>query len=416
VPTWGEVSAGDEWDASFDAAIIECGWLPCEGAPGFYGLVTSEGNHTLAKQTDELLMSETPSGTLTSTSPTPIFDKLVAAIERIYDCKLQCERHTANYNGFRFRRDLHNMLMTVDLAHKSRELITTYYPALLDGKRPSKLLPKGENVASFFASLTMLDPTLRAKRKSKDQERFESILGGAKYIEKCAPGLSLPNHMCSCVASWVDPEKARMAGDLVCELVHDYGFMGLTFDGNAAPSSLAKAHLYGNIDLEDGSAPIEVEGAADSTFGHVYKDRYGVLITAWGAAVVVQTKFIGCKTDSSMLAEGMATCHGSEKLEYIHNWFSATGTALQYKMMLATDNKSNLHVATRLGSAANSRHMLRRYVVLAERLERGFVRLVHVPDEENPADFLTKWLPARKLRASVRYATNHGKRVPEAKK
>ena len=112
----------------------------------------------------------------------------------------------------------------------------------------------------------------------------------------------------------------------------------------------------------------------------------------------------------------MATCHGSEKLEYIHNWFSATGTALQYKMMLATDNKSNLHVATRLGSAANSRHMLRRYVVLAERLERGFVRLVHVPDEENPADFLTKWLPARKLRASVRYATNHGKRVPEAKK
>ena len=29
-----------------------------------------------------------------------------------------------------------------------------------------------------------------------------------------------------------------------------------------------------------------------------------------------------------------------------------------------------------------------------------------VPDEENPADFLTKWLPGPKLRASLAYVCN----------
>ena len=40
-----------------------------------------------------------------------------------------------------------------------------------------------------------------------------------------------------------------------------------------------------------------------------------------------------------------------------------------------------------------------------QRIADGEVRLVHVPDDENPSDFLTKWVPAAKLRASLRYAT-----------
>ena len=32
--------------------------------------------------------------------------------------------------------------------------------------------------------------------------------------------------------------------------------------------------------------------------------------------------------------------------------------------------------------------------------------LRHVVDDDMPADFLTKWIPAKKLEQSVRYATN----------
>ena len=42
------------------------------------------------------------------------------------------------------------------------------------------------------------------------------------------------------------------------------------------------------------------------------------------------------------------------------------------------------------GSAARSRHFLRRYYTFLQRVKLGEVTLKHVPDEENPADFLTK--------------------------
>ena len=41
-----------------------------------------------------------------------------------------------------------------------------------------------------------------------------------------------------------------------------------------------------------------------------------------------------------------------------------------------------------------------------ERVADGKVKLVHVGDSEMPADFLTKWLPAKKFNLSLDYATN----------
>ena len=71
-----------------------------------------------------------------------------------------------------------------------------------------------------------------------------------------------------------------------------------------------------------------------------------------------------------------------------------------------TDNKANLQVAKDLSAASRSRHFLRRYWALQQRMHTGEVRLVKVPDEHMPADFLTKWIPSAKLARSIRYATN----------
>ena len=57
------------------------------------------------------------------------------------------------------------------------------------------------------------------------------------------------------------------------------------------------------------------------------------------------------------------------------------------------------------GAASRSKHMLRRYYVLMQRIRSGSVKVVHVPDTANPSDFLTKWVPAAKLRASLSYVT-----------
>ena len=48
----------------------------------------------------------------------------------------------------------------------------------------------------------------------------------------------------------------------------------------------------------------------------------------------------------------------------------------------------------------------RRYHSLKQRIRDGDAVLVHVPDPQMPADFLTKWIPSAKLEASLRYACN----------
>ena len=63
-------------------------------------------------------------------------------------------------------------------------------------------------------------------------------------------------------------------------------------------------------------------------------------------------------------------------------------------------------VANDTASASRSRHFLRRYWALQQRVARGEVTLVKVPDAQMPADFLTKWIDTAKLKRSVLYATN----------
>ena len=52
------------------------------------------------------------------------------------------------------------------------------------------------------------------------------------------------------------------------------------------------------------------------------------------------------------------------------------------------------------------RHCLRRYKTFTERRARGEVELGFVPDPENPTDFMTKWVSAAKLEASLEYLCN----------
>ena len=79
--------------------------------------------------------------------------------------------------------------------------------------------------------------------------------------------------------------------------------------------------------------------------------------------------------------------------------------------LVTTDNLANFKVASGAANPSRSLHFLRRYYVLRQRIASGEVKLVHVPDESQPADFLsTKFLRAPKLKISLRYATNAGAR------
>ena len=63
-------------------------------------------------------------------------------------------------------------------------------------------------------------------------------------------------------------------------------------------------------------------------------------------------------------------------------------------------------IAAGIAIPSRSRHCLRRYLTFLQRLRRGEVDVGHVPDVENPSDFLTKWVSREKTNASLEYATN----------
>ena len=83
---------------------------------------------------------------------------------------------------------------------------------------------------------------------------------------------------------------------------------------------------------------------------------------------------------------------------------------------IGTDNTANQRVASGAAVPARSKHFLRRYHVLLERVRSREITIGHVPDRSMPADFLTKWIGASKLNVSVEHVTNrrHAPVQPEA--
>ena len=132
------------------------------------------------------------------------------------------------------------------------------------------------------------------------------------------------------------------------------------------------------------------------------RDLYGILITCGGAAVFHQTKKIGVWCDGSQMSEGIASGQADKVLAYAQEVERAFGISTGQPAVLGTDNKSNMQICMRKGAANRAKHMLRRYYSLLQRVKAGDIKVLHIPGEQNPADFLTKFLPAAKLRASIR--------------
>jgi hypothetical protein len=179
---------------------------------------------------------------------------------------------------------------------------------------------------------------------------------------------------------------------------------GLTFGGvGLAAASRLEGSLRAHVDLDE-PAPSDLEGHADATWGD--RNVYGLILMFAGAAVLHQTKKIGLIVDSSMETEAIASGRGGEAISHAREILRGLGVARDGPTLLTTDNLANQRVGAGLGGPTRSRHFLRRYFALKQRLQRGEVTLRYTPDASMPADFLTKWIPREKLERSIAFACN----------
>jgi len=74
--------------------------------------------------------------------------------------------------------------------------------------------------------------------------------------------------------------------------------------------------------------------------------------------------------------------------------------------VIRSDNASSVRVANDPKAAGRLRHAMRRFAVVQEHVKQGVVKVEFIRDANNAADFLTKWVPAAKLKASIAYVSN----------
>ena len=128
------------------------------------------------------------------------------------------------------------------------------------------------------------------------------------------------------------------------------------------------------------------------------------MATYVGGNVFSTTKKIGITVGSTHEGEQIATLKGSEIALRGNIALAGLGITLPEPTTILTDSLSNRTVAENVGSANHCRHFLTRYDILKERIAAGEVRVVYVPDPENPSDYLSKFVDATKMARSVDYA------------
>ena len=92
----------------------------------------------------------------------------------------------------------------------------------------------------------------------------------------------------------------------------------------------------------------------------------------------------------------------------------ALGVPARAPTLLLTGNLANQKVSQNAQSATRSRYFLIRSACLHQRIADGEVCVVHVPDPENPSDYLTKFIGAEKTASSIAYSIGKQRRFARA--
>ena len=167
--------------------------------------------------------------------------------------------------------------------------------------------------------------------------------------------------------------------------------------------------LIADFEMETG-APRQLEATADATWGAF--ELLAGMLTYNGAAVYHKVNRIAVECGSSQQGEAYASFKVADAAVTARQVLVALGVPPRGPTFIGSDNKAHVQVGNSCGSSVRSRHFLKAYRIMHDRMRDHELSLGHVKDTENPADFLTKWIGADKFHKSVRYATNSTAFVP----
>ena len=328
----------------------------------------------------------------------------IAALQKRYNGKVTHDLNPTSFVGYKvdITRSEGSTVVQLSQERKVSEAARKYMPSLLEGTRPANLL-EGTALTDALSGLTL--PSDRSAKLNADQKCVQQIIGDLKYFERgIMPRISRMVHYLSCIMSF-PPPGALPAAQGVLALAYKHRADSLTYRSGALLKTRNLRDGRIEMHMTEG-APAELEASADAS--NVIPAVYAILITLAGAAVLHQTKKIGVAVGSTYDAENVATIKASEHAVYARIVLSALGRASDVvgtATRLLTDNLSNQRVCQNANSAVSTRSFLIRSTCLHQRITDGDLTVAHIPDPENPSDFLTKIIGAAKTATSVAYAS-----------
>ena len=180
---------------------------------------------------------------------------------------------------------------------------------------------------------------------------------------------------------------------------------GITYGGGGglASRSPLEATINGAINIDDG-APANLEATADATYDLF--ELVGILITLASAAIHHSTHKAGLLITCSMQSEMIASNRCADIVLYVRQILTVIGTPPSGPTLVGSDSSSHEQAVNRMASANQSKPFLKSYVIQMQRVLAELIAIHKISDANMPSDFLTKWISGRKLRRSIRFATN----------
>ena len=236
--------------------------------------------------------------------------------------------------------------------------------------------------------------------------KFTQVLTGClRYFMRVSAGeLNVLTHRASCVQACAPPETVIvcMAGMI---MAYESRFRGITYSAREPEvSTFETSGSAPDVSFATGfprDSGLHVVG--DCTWGD--RNVYGMLFMMNHGAIAADTKKMG-PVDSSAEGEGITTSKCAELTVFIREAARGMGVLDDKPTIIRSDNASSVRVANDPKAAGRLRHAMRRYAVLQEHVKQGTVKVEFIRDANNAADFLTKWVPAAKLKASIAYTSN----------
>jgi len=356
--------------------------------PCLWIFTSPTGDALLVTIVDDMLFSESAS------SDGAIAMRTCALLSKKYG-DVRTDREPTSFKGYSIYRDRASRLLRLTLPNKITEAAREHLPALLDGGK--LYLPSGQKFQQMADDLQLVTP--RPLKLSRPQVQIQRLIGLLKFIEGLHPRLSLVIHRLSCVMASPPPE-AMLVAQAALAAAYAERDVGLTYGGaGLSASPRLRGGLAAFIDMNE-PAPAELEGHADATWGD--RNVYGLILTYEGAAVLHQTKKISLVVQCSMHTEAIASGKAPEVIYYAREIERAFGKPPAGPTLLGTDNMANLRVGSGVGAPTRSKHFLRRYHTLKQRVVAGEVRLRHADARQLSHEVDSK----AKLELSLRYATS----------